>query len=531
MGASWGHLGAAALFLLAAALAPPVLAGTATDPEVTDPAGDQTVNRGTVPVLPGVNDDDFGDVDVVAAFVGEFGNLTRITVQTTKGWTTGGSMTLAFTVDTGPTSLAASTASGQSFTVFVNGTAVAGVNGTAAVTTDGLRIDVPTAALGAVGGDLLSNLTLTAKRTDPGNLQGVAQDDQTGSDEAGAGRAYTYARPPVNPRLLLDIVSVGGKAGAFTANGTDEVVPVVLRITNLGFDPDGWQVRVASDPALKDPPVFAQAFTPIAGGATAETTVPISLKDMDEGAIALTFTASSERGTAATAKTTITIALPTTPPGDREVKPAGLTFLTSGAEALGFDGPFRSYAEAFLLALIVLLVILAIFLLMALGRGTTQGEPAPEGPWPKNRAMPAVLAGPGGLSETVRTTPAKGAKSKEDAAEPNPAALAAALAPEPKRTTAPTPAAPVPTAAAGASVRIEEVRHTPREPEAGQGVTTEVILRNDGPPTTLRIALSVDGKATAERTIQVPSRATKAVELPWTAGAGDNRVRIQAFPA
>jgi hypothetical protein len=80
-------------------------------------------------------------------------------------------------------------------------------------------------------------------------------------------------------------------------------------------------------------------------------------------------------------------------------------------------------------------------------------------------------------------------------------------------------------------VRIEEVRHTPRQPTPGEGVRTEVILRNDGPAATLRIVLMVGGAQAAERTVQVASRATKAVELPWTAGPGDNRVRIQAFPA
>jgi hypothetical protein len=537
MGASWRRLGAAALLLvLAAALAAPAgWAGSAADPEVSDAAGDQAIDRGDVPVLPvpGINDDDFGDIDVVAAYVGEFGNLTRITVQTTEGWTTG-SMVLAFTVSAGPTSLPGSTASGQAFTVFVNGTAVAGINGSAAATTDGLRIDLPTAALGATGGDLLSGLSLNTSRTDAGNL-GLAQDDQTGADMAGPGRDYTFTRPPVSPRLDLAVLSVGGKAGAFTTDDDAKPVPVVLRISNLGIDADAWQLSLSSQPPLKDPPAFAQAFTPIEGGATAETTVPISLAGMAEGPIQLTFSASSELGSVATATATITLDLPSSPPADREVKPAGLTFLTSGAEAMGLDDAFGSYGEAFLLALIVLLTILAIFLLLALGRSTTKGEPAAEAPWPAGAgATPTAFAGPGGLSETVRASPARSApppvaaRAREVEAEEAEGEDEAEEAP---LEFAPPPPAPLATAPAGARIRIEEVRHTPREPEAGQGVTTEVLLRNDGPTATLRIALSVDGKPVAERTVQVASRATKAVELPWTAGAGDNRVRIQAFPA
>src|SRR5687767_500966 len=63
MGASWRRGSAAALLLvLAAALAPAVQAGSASDPEVTDPAGDQAVQEGDVPAVPGVNDEAFDDV-------------------------------------------------------------------------------------------------------------------------------------------------------------------------------------------------------------------------------------------------------------------------------------------------------------------------------------------------------------------------------------------------------------------------------------------------------------------------------------
>ena len=51
----------------------------------------------------------FDDVDVTAAFVTEFGPLTRIVVQTTAGWTTG-TMAVTFNVTRGPTSLPSSTA-------------------------------------------------------------------------------------------------------------------------------------------------------------------------------------------------------------------------------------------------------------------------------------------------------------------------------------------------------------------------------------------------------------------------------------
>jgi hypothetical protein len=336
---------------------------------------------------------------------------------------------------------------------------------------------------------------------------------------------------------------------------------VIVRITNLGTDPD--RIVAGLEYAAKSADGKEQALAvDLADPATGPviepgesldrpfTVVPPELdglKTMD-----LTIKAVSERGAAGHVAVHVSFHVDAPAPGEREVKPAGLSrlpFLTTGAEALGFDEAFGAYGEAFLLALIVLLVILALFLILALGRSTTKGEPAPEAPWPVERAMPAAFAGPGGLSETVHATPATvppGARPQAADADAEAdqladvgdlgALMAAAqelAEPEPAAAPRPAPAAAaLPTSAEPMRIRIEEVRHTPREPEAGQSVATEVILRNDGPSSaTLRIALSIDGKPAAERTVQVPSRATKAVELPWTAGAGDNRVRIQAFPA
>lgn len=573
MGASWRRGSAAALLLvLAAALAavPPAQAGSEAAPEVSDPAGDQEVAAGPL-VVPGVNDEAFDDVDVVAAWaeepprdcVGETAATcpaVQLVVQTAAGWTTG-TMTLGFTVKRGPTSLPGSTATaaGTPFTLNITGMTVTGpANVTAVGAADGLRITLPLSRIGATGGDLLSDLTLSTTRTDAGLLQASDQDDQTGTDGAGPGTAYTFARPPLTSRLLLDVVSIAGQTGAAAVTDDDGPVPVVLRITNLGLDADAWQLSFESTPPLGDAPVFAQAFTPIAPGAADETTVDLSLDGMAEGRIALTFTATSERGASTTARAALTLDLPAAaPPPDREVRPEGLTFLTSAAEAIGLDGPFDSYAELVLLAALVLVVILLVFLLAALGRTTMDGEPAHEAPWltPSPAAAGAGLAaGPSGVMETVHADGAPPAlfppeASAADAAvdalpDVDAAALAAALAVPDAEAAAEAPAvrpAPVkagdagllPTASGAASprIRIEEVRHMPAEPEAGEPVTTEVLLRNDGSTATLRVALSLDGKPAAERTVQVPAHATKAVELPWTAGPGDNRVKISAYPA
>jgi hypothetical protein len=555
MGASWRCLGAAALLLvLAAAGAPPASAGSAADPEVVDPAGDEAVETGDVPIIPGFNEPDFADVDIVAAWLeepagqdcGADANGTCpaafLTVRTTGGWTTG-SMAVAFSVAKGPTSLPGSTASGQAFALTINGTIVAGLEGaTAANTPDGLRVRLPLPKLGAIGGDVLHNLTVSTTRTDTGLLQDVEQDDQTGTDTGGPGRAYTFARPP--QAGLVRIAVLGGTVDGTPFTGQsyrgafDGPASVRLQLTNDGLDPDEVEVTVGRPGAS---PVGTNLTSPILLQPGASRTVTASLvfpagEELPAGVTEFTFAAKSELGGSDVAVLRVTVpAAEAPPPAEREVKPAGLTFLTSGAQALGLDDAFGSYGEAFLLALIVLLVILAIFLLMALGRSTTRGEPAPEAPWPAERAMPAAFAGPSGLSETVRATPAKPAAEPDDTgglADFGALAAAAEELAEPEEAPAVAPVAKaLPTAAEPTRIRIEEVRHTPREPEAGQRVVTEVILRNDGPAATLRIALGVDGKPAAERTVQVPSRATKAVELPWTAGAGDNRVRIQAFPA
>ena len=558
MGASWRCLGAAALLLvLAAASAPPAWAGSAADPEVVDPAGDETVDEGSVPIIPGFNEPEFGDVDVVAAWLEEpavhdcVGDANGtcpaafLTVQTTSGWTTG-SMAVTFTVGKGPTSFADSSANGQAFSLTINGTTVDGLEGAAAANTpDGLRVRLPRPKLGAVGGDVLSNLTISTTRTDTGLFQDVDQDDQTGSDTAGPGRPYTFSRPP--QAGLIRIAILGGTIAGTSFTGQsyrgafDEPASISLQLTNDGLDPDEVDFAVSRAGSSPIGTNLTKPFT-LQPGATQVVTAAMTLppgEDLPPGVTEVTFAATSRLGGSDSAILRIQVpAEAAPPPAEREVKPAGLTFLTSGAESLGLDDAFGSYGEAFLLALIVLLAILAVFLLMALGRSTTRGEPAAEAPWPADRAMPAAFAaGPAGLSETVRASPAAVPPPLEDEAESGSdeeladfGSLAAAATEVAEPEIKPM-AAPLPTAAQPSRIRIEEVRHTPREPEAGQRVVTEVILRNDGPAATLRIALGIDGKPAAERTVQVPSRATKAVELPWTAGAGDNRVRIQAFPA
>jgi hypothetical protein len=550
MGASWRPGAAALLLVLAAALAPPA-AGQPSHINLgavyqfTDPEGDVVVTKDDVVGQLPLGDADFSAVDVTTVHVyedsgpaGDQAPILHVLITTAGDSELTSNYTVSFTLVKGPTSLPASNASGRSFSF------AATPAGTQA------RAAISLAQLGAVGGDQVTGLRVTATQTDQGALP-VTQDDQTGVDQAPDTGAeappYTVFRPRQPTDLELAVLRLGdGTSPSLSARDPDQI-PYSVRLTNNGLDPETltFSQGVTPSPRGADEPIplMAEVLTPftLAPGDSRTFDGSFDFDSAAEAQYRVTFTVANEtRGTLAEAVATITVERTKPLPEEREVKPAGLTFLTGAAESAGFDDAFGSYAELALLALIVLLVILAIYLLLALGRTTLDDGPAPEAPWPddapRGRSR-GVAPGPGGIAETVRASdaappalfPDQPAAPADAEPETDAAALAAAFAPDPvEAATAPLPVAP---AGAPAKVRIEEVRHTPTEPDAGQRVTTEVLLRNEGPTASLRVTLSVDGKPAAERTVQVPSRATKAVELPWTAGPGDNRVRIQAFPA
>ncbi len=501
---------AVVLLLVAAAWAPPGQAGTAAAPELTDPAGDQVLAGGLssspdeLHVIPGVNDDDFADVDIVAAWFAQPAGaspVTTLVVATTRAWTTG-TLTASFTLQKGPTSYANSTADGQSFTLTVTGTAVSGIdNATAAATTEGLEVRFPTARLGSVGGDLLVGLNLTTSRTSTASTPDpLTQDDVTGSDTAGPGAAYTLARPTPAALVDFDVLQVANRTGDRLTLPERTSVAVAFSLVNLGTDDDTYTVTAASDPPLKVPPTL-----PPPGALPRNAPVPlqatIDLDGMEPGTIRVTFTATTGRGGADTAAVTLVLEAP--PIAARQVKPAGLDFLTPAAESTGLDDAFGSYAELALLALLVLAAITAIFLLVALAPSTLAGASAPE--------SPPLAAG--------ADAPPAGVLA--------PAAAAAPKAP-PKPENPPVAAGAGTT---GGALAIESVTHEPEAPEEGQAVATEVVLRNPGPTRQVRVVLALDGADADDKAITLPARATKTVRLAWTAGAGENRVKVRVLPA
>lgn len=510
------------LLLVAAAWAPAGHAGSSTDPEVTDAAGDQAVSGDVSGIpspvpIPGVNDDDFGDIDITAAWfvqghavdcVGE-APLTcpkmGLVVATSEAWTTG-TLTATFKLVKGPTSYANSTAAGQGFTLTVQGTSVTGIeNATASVTPDGLEVRFPVPRLGSVGGDMLTGLNLTTSRTNPGAIPatGATQDDYTGTDAAGPGKAFTMARPTPAASVDLTVARTGNRAGNAISVTERGVVDVQLLLINIGTDPDTITIAVSSNPPLQHAP-SAPVAVDLPQGGTANPTVPIDLAGMKSGTIRVTFTATSARGAGDDAFANIVLDVPV---ADREVKPAGLDFLTPAAKSTGLDDAFGSYAELVLLALLVLLAILAVFLLVALapstlaGTGAAEAAPLVDGPATMPDAAPAGLLAP--------------------AAAAAPAAASAADAPP----------APVAAATKAGALAIESVTHTPDGPEAGEDVRTEVLLRNPGPTRQVRVVLALDGVDIDEAAATLPARASKTVRLSWTAGVGENKVRVRVLPA
>lgn len=501
------------LLLVAAAWAPLVQGGTADDPELEDAAGDQTVTRPgnpqIPPVIPGVNDEAFDDIDLVAAWfeertldcVGEAEldcPLLTLMVKTTAGWTTG-TLTGNFTLRRGPTSYAHSnaTASGTEIAFTVQGTTVSGIaNSTADVGPDGLRIRFPIPRIGAVGGDVLTGLTLAATRTDVGTVTdpAVTQDDQTGSDSAGPGGAYTMSRPEQVARWGVRVISINGVNGTSITLSERLAFPIVVEVTNLGTDRASY---VLNERAEGEPMPDYRGFGD--GGEldpfqSARHSLNASTEGMDPGSARILFFVN---GPDPLATATITYA-PLA--ADREVVPAGLDFLTPAAESVGLDGAFGKYAELVLLALIVLLVILAIFLLVALAPSTLAGASAPEAP-----PLKGSEAAPAGLL---------------------PLAPPAADEPEPMEL--------VPESAAatkGGALKIESVEHSPEAPEEGEEVMTEVVLRNPGPTRQVRVVLAADDLDRDEAALTLPARATKTVRLSWTAGPGENKVRVRVLPA
>ncbi len=514
----------AALLLLVLACALPAPAAAQDAPahinlgtayRIDDPAGDVAVSAdplvSQVVTPPAFSDVDLRTVHVYEDFgpAGDQPSDLDLLVTTAGAIQDAAAFQVSFNITRGPTSLPTSTASGRGFNFSATPTAVG---------SSSARVTVPRAVLGAVGGDLLTNLTVTATRFDGGDLP-VPQDDSTGTDQApDAGTTappFTFFRPASASLFDVQVSAIAGtsgKAADFPAGTTD--ADVTLTITNLGLDAEGYSLTVAADPPLDDPPVFTLELRILPGGGSETRTVPISLQGVQS--TRLTFTVRGERGGMASDQATLSVAAVVPPAAQRGVVPAGLGFLTPAAESLGLDGPFGKYAELALLALLVLLAILALYLLLALAPSTLKGSAVPDAP-----PLPARAPRDAGDAAAAPATVADAAAST-GARRGGPASTGG----PPPATPPPAPIPPAPVA----SLSILSVTHDPDAPEEGEDVHTEVVLRNGSATRQVRVVLALDGTDIDEAAATLPAFATKSVRLAWTAGPGENRVKVRVLP-
>lgn len=402
-----------ALFALlaAAALLTPAAAQGPAAPSLllSDPAGDQAKTSG--PLATSAPAFDNVDILEVTALEPAPGTLL-LRVGTKAAASTTQNLTAAFLVAKGAESLPNSTASGLAYTLMLRAGAVSGIEG-ATVRADGtaLEFTIPRLAIGAVGGDVLSNLTLSIEDFHPGAAPApVTQDDSRASDvapDSGSSTPYTFQRPAKAAGLVLDVLR--GRAttgeGVACADGGDPCVATSdlpgasatvaalparlqweLRITNEGLDPD--TVALAA-PALPGIDVsVAPATIALAPGESANATLTVRIAQAANGTIRIPLSATSQLGGRETQELQIHVQVPA--PAPREPVPGQLGFLTPVVSAVGLDGVLGVYAELAFLLLVLLLVVVAVYLLLFLVKT----------PWVRVRVTPrkAVVA-PGGVAE------------------------------------------------------------------------------------------------------------------------------------
>ncbi|MEK6985049.1 MAG: hypothetical protein AABX89_01530 [Candidatus Thermoplasmatota archaeon] len=575
-----GALAIVAVALLVA-LAPVGATSHGTVSLVTDPADDQVVAPN--PCL-STNQPAFEGADLLGitlSLVGDVAGPTlqdvyTLTIATTAAIPESQVTTLSFQLSKGPTSLPTSAADGAVRTLTFQGTAPPGGKGRVNTGPSGLSYSFEASDLGAVGGDLLHNVSAATSDLDEGALPApLTQDDCTGSDRApdsGAAGTFTFARPPVAGTLTLRLL--GGTAtlssGPVSFSGTTlelaeppQSLRLDLAVTNSGLDADRVELRLGG----------ATQTLQLAAGAS-ENVALATNQTFPTGATTLTVMATSTLGGTAQSRLTLTVA-PPTPTAEREVKPAGLAFLSPVATGLAFDNAFGSYAELALLLLLVLLIVAALFLAVTLTRPWVRAHTdvghveAPPGATARvelvvdrlkrgverARAVlrssdwPATLSGGDGErgvelgldgSTTLEVRIPHGAAPKERARfELDLVPIAADGSERPDRAAhanvtvqAGLPTTPLGPGYVVAGIQLAGVEHEPSRPRPGETVTTTATVRNGGSsPAPLRVALLVDGAPRAEARIQVPARSATLVPLTWVAGAGANQVKVQVFLA
>jgi hypothetical protein len=586
--ATWAAV--AALALLAAQ---PALAAASPATLLSDAANDQVVVPGTLVPMP----PKMANVDILGltASQGDKAHVSLV-LTTSAAVTATQKSTINFTVARGPSSLANSTATaaGTKQSVTVTGsTSASGVTGaTASASGAALTLVLPTAGIGAVGGDVLSNFTVfTSDVNDGGTASPVTQDDSKGTDHApdsGFGTTSFSLERPV-PVAAITVAAAGGQvqesngtrafAGASVRTADPNAVAVFkVRVANGAADADRVTLTLPAAPSGTRLAADSLVFDLVGHGA-ANANVTLTLHGAAPRDYVVTIDAASQLGGSSRLDLTVTELAPPAVPA-RDVVPAALGFLTPAVQAIHLDAALGSYAELGLTLFVLLLAILVVYLALTLRHK----------PWVRVQVAPSrAVVVPGGTAEfslrlqskkqprraraTVRDAPwgaglRLGGKSVRtgESVDIDLAALAGKATEGTLRVDIPSgtdaderktvrfdvvpldeDGAEVPGHAAhakvtvqageprtsytgGSHIRLAEVKHEPPDPRAGATVSTTATVHNDGGDLVrLRVALLVEGRLTVEERIELAPGGHRAVTLPWKAGPGRNQVKVQLF--
>ncbi len=362
-----------AALLAAVLLAPGVSAGSASDPELTDPAGDaDTTISCAPPCVQGVTyNPDAGAVDrvdITAVWVEEFGPRYAVIVQTAGTGDDATEINVEFTVEAGPTSVFDSTANGTTVAASATGTTLGAAPANTTLVRDGdlLRFNFTRADTGVSGGDLLTNLVADASHTSSGGA-GVPG-SQTVTDGApnadqNASRPYAFVRPDIVAGAVLAVVGAvvvedvpreldAGEAALSgpeaaddtverTRNVTDDTVETydaaatttfTLLLENTGTDVDTYRLDLVDplvdevgdtvvDDAQQDQALDVANVT-LDPGATANVTLTITLRDAEAGKYATVVEVVSDRNATASAGVVVErLELPFAPEEEEEPEP------------------------------------------------------------------------------------------------------------------------------------------------------------------------------------------------------------------
>lgn len=379
------------VLLFALLLVAPTWAGDASDPELSDPAGDQSETEPGPGDELGIGEDhDFADIDLIAAWISEVDDATfTISVQTSADLLANSALLVSFDVTKGNNSVFNSTADGATITLQSEGTAMTSGPATVSVTGSIATFTVLRADVGASGGDVLANLEVSSSRSEEAACAVVCA-AQTGTDAATGARDYTLSRPAVVPGAALAFAG-----GTITENGTSTAaseetetfdanasLALSFTLTNSGTDADSYNLSLLAADALAQAGVNA-TLQPLNAsldpGETAQLNVTVQMTNATAKDHGIVVRATSLRGADAVAAMIIRVLEEeppapvvnntAAPPIDEPPAPGRDpligegTFLQDAAEGIGFDEAFDDLAELVFLALAVLLLVLLIFLI------------------------------------------------------------------------------------------------------------------------------------------------------------------------